>query len=372
MTGQIQSVDTLDEQALRAFAERLQHEPAGEAAILSLTASGDPAARERGFLPGLRAALDAARQPVPPNRHHSWGDWPHDLFAALQPHIPALEAVGICVVAWPDGRREAIATEVPLLATSYYLTQPVTFPLAAAAQALMPIVAVELHRSHAKLRRFSGQKETSAGLVDAPERGRHPKTGTQGQEHAERYDFEADARHLATVAEAVRADPDARAIVVAGVETLRKQFVRELGDRLPVGEINFDPGRSAASAATEIVAAANAALNTRWVAQASAVVAGGRAITDWATVVSEASEGRLHEVWMDPSAALHRYRCGGCPNIADGPGACGSCGAEPWNRLPLPELVVRHAARTGAQLHFVVLSNITEVAPTGVVALSRY
>ncbi len=372
MTGPVKAVVSLGLQEMHTFAERLQREPAGEAALLSLTASGDPAARDRGFLVGLRAALDNTVEPPPPNLHNSWGDWPHSLFAELQPHVATIEGIGIGVFAWPSGRREVIATGVPLQATSYYLTRPVTFPLILAAQSLLPVVAVELHRSYAEVSQFSGQRARLVTRVQRPEEGRVPKTGTRGMEHAERHESEVEGRHLAGVAGEVRSVADAQAIVVSGVESLRRPFVRELGARLPVAEIDWNPDRQGSAVASQIAEAAAAALKSRRMSEAAAAVATGLAITDWATVVAEADEGRLHEIWMDPSLALHVYRCGSCSNVVEGSRACARCGADPWSRLPLPELVVRSAARTKAELHFADLVGVTGLTRTGVVALCRY
>jgi hypothetical protein len=367
MTIPVSSVQTLGGAQLLAAAERLQAEEAGGDVILSLTASGDPAARERGFLPALRAAMEGAAEPPPPNFHHAWGDWPHDLFAALQPHVAAIEGLGVGVFAWPDGRREAIATDVSLQPIAYYLTQPVTFPLVAAARAMRTVVAVELHRTHAIVSELEGPRETAATEIAGPDRERLQKTGSEGLEHSERRDREIEGRYLAAVAAQVRtAAADAGAIVVIGADGLRGPFVRELGDGTPVAELNWNPEHSGRASAGAIAAAAETAIATAQAAQISAAIATGRAITDWASAIAEAKAGRLHEIWMSPAAALHRYGCGGCGSIVDGPAACAKCGASPWERLPLPELVLRHASRTGARLHF------GGPTGTGIVALARY
>jgi hypothetical protein len=363
----VSNVEALGAQQLLTIAERLQAEQAGADVILSLTATGDPAARQRGFVPALRAAIEGAVEPPPPNLHHAWGDWPHDLFAALQPHVAAIEGLGVGVFAWPGGRREAIATDVPLQATAYYLTQPVTFPLVAAAQAMRPMVAVELHRSHAVVRQIAGQRETATTQIDGPDRERQQKTGAGGLQHSERRDRELESRYLATVAQQVRSTTAGpRAIVVVGVDEHRGPFVRELGGATPVAELDWNPERSGRAAAGAIAEAADRAIAAAQASQISAAIATGRAITDWANAVAEAKAGRLHEIWMSPAGALHQYGCGGCSSVVEGAGACAKCGASVWDRLPLPELVLRQASRTGARLEF------ADVNGTGIVALPRY
>ncbi|MEP7216998.1 MAG: hypothetical protein ABI782_12155, partial [Anaerolineaceae bacterium] len=171
---------------------------------MTLTATADPAAEERGFLVALRAALETASQPAPANVRNAWGDWPHDLFAALATHSGTFKGLGAFVLAEPNGECELIQIENAVRVAGYYLTQPVTFPLWEAATALDPVVAFELHRTRAVVRAFEGLRLVSESPFEGPDEPRSGKSGAEGQEHADRHAREMEVHFFNNLARATK------------------------------------------------------------------------------------------------------------------------------------------------------------------------
>ena len=86
MTTIIEAIPTHTARELEALVQRLLAEAPRDEIVPTVTATGDAAAKERGFIPAIRAALETVVEPEPPNLRHAWGDWPHDLFAARVAH----------------------------------------------------------------------------------------------------------------------------------------------------------------------------------------------------------------------------------------------------------------------------------------------
>ena len=374
MTLAIDSIPTAGADELTALAAHLQAEPAHQGVILTLTATGDPAAVDRGFTAALRGALESAVEPDPANLRHVWGDWPHDLFAALEPHIAAIAGRAVALFAWPDGRCDALATEVEMRPVCYYLVQPVSFPILEAAAALRPVAAVELHRQHAVIRQFQGARESASVVIHAEGRDPRQKTGSNALEHAERHDQKVEASYFAKVAGEVEGmSATARAVVVIGTDESRRRFLPHLSWAPAVGEVELNPDPERAALADAILAAAERAIGAHQSSALAAAEETARATSDWQVIARAARDGQLHEVWMDPGAALHSYICNHCGSLTEGVDDCRACQTSAWERLPLPEYVLREATRTGARVHFAIESAAAALGRgTGAVGVLRY
>ncbi|MEP7216913.1 MAG: hypothetical protein ABI782_11730, partial [Anaerolineaceae bacterium] len=142
------------------------------------------------------------------------------------------------------------------------------------------------------------------------------------------------------------------AIVLSGDQELRREFRDHLPADAVIADLEWNPAMGPRELALAVQAAAEAArghVQARAIARA---LEGSAPVQDWQTAAAAAREGRLHEVWLNPAAALHVYLCNQCGTVAEGPEPCTNCSAPPYDRLPAPELLVRGANETGAQIHF--------------------
>lgn len=338
---------------LRTLAVNLEGRAPTGHALLTLTATTDPSAKDRGLVPALRAALETASEPVPPNVRNAWGDWPHDLFAALAPQAERFKGLGAFVLAGPSGQCELFQVGGAIRATGYYLAQPITFPLWEAAAALEPVVTIELHRTSATTRTFEGMRLVSETPFTGPDEPRATKSGAEGQEHADRHAREMAAHFLGELARAVKPTVEtARATVLIGDQPLRRALRALLPGSTAVGELDWDPDLGPRERALVAQSAADTAVGFAQAESIGRIRDGSSIVQDWQTAVVAAREGRLHEVWLNPAAALHLYLCNQCGAAVEGPEACTACSAPPYERMPVPELVVRGAQQTGTRVHF--------------------
>jgi hypothetical protein len=146
-----------------------------------------------------------------------------------------------------------------------------------------------------------------------------------------------------------------------------------LAQTLTTAELDLDPDPARRASPDDVHAAAANALDASQAAALEAANQTARAVTDWQAIAHAAQDGQLHEVWIDAGAALHDYICNHCGSRVAGPDACAACQASPWERLPLPEYVLREATRTGATVHFVSGAAAAALAQgTGAVGTLRY
>jgi len=352
MVGNFEPVGAAE---LRALAARLQAMPPQDDVVLTLTTNSAPAERGRGILTALRSALETAVEPPSNNLRNAWGDWPHDLFAAVAEHVEAVEGIGIALFAWPGGRWEAFTAGVSTQPLGYTLVQPVTFPLVAAAQQLDPVLSIELHRTHAALREQRGTTISAEERIEGMPTALTPKTGSLGMLHAERHAHEVEERYLRTVAaRAAERSRAARAVIVVGDHQLGGALGHRLHVTVPLGFLDANPDRSVQESAIEVAEAATAAIATSQWAQIEAILASKTGVDDWTTALAAARDGRLMEAWVAPLADLHNYECLHCGAHVQGGDACVRCGASVWERLPLAESLLRHASATGAAIHFTI------------------
>ena len=360
--------------ALRSLAYDLQKRASADHAVLTLTATTDPSARERGLIPALRAALETASEPAPTNARNAWGDWPHDLFAALAGQAETFKGLGACVLAGPKGQCELFQVEGEIRAAGYYLAQPVTYPLLEAAAALDPVVAVEVHRTNAVVRTFEGLRLMAESPVAGPDEPRSGKSGAEGQEHADRHAREMEAHFIDELARAVRPALDgARVIVLIGDQQQRRALRERLATDVPVGELEWNPDLGPRERALAVLASAADAEGRTQAGAIAGVLEGKSLVQDWQTAAVAAREGRLHEVWISPAAALHFSICNQCGTVVEGQEQCTNCQAAPYDRMPAAELVVRGAQQTGTRVHFARGDAVELLARgTGLVGRWRY
>ena len=199
----------------------------------------------------------------------------------------------------------------------------------------------------------AGLQVEEVARVKAAGEERHQKTGTEGMQHAERREQGVRTRFLTDVANRVRDDAaGVLAVVAIGTADMRRALIELLNPGLPAGELDWNPDPQKSPTALAISGVAQEAVADQQTRDISDVTENA-GIDDWRGIALALRDGRLHDVWLDAGAALHSYICNGCENVVEGAGACAACGASPWERLPLPEYVLRHGRRTGAEVHFV-------------------
>lgn len=374
MPYSVEAVVTSGAGALRSLVADLQKRVPADHAVLTLTATTDPSARERGLIPALRAALETASEPAPANARNAWGDWPHDLFAALAAQAETFKGVGAFVLAGPKGQCELFQVEGVLRAAGFYLAQPVTYPLLEAAAALDPVVAVEVHRTAAVVRTYEGLRLVSESPVAGPDEPRSGKSGAEGQEHADRHAREMEAHFIGELARAMKPAMDgARAFVLIGDQQQRRALRELLPADMPVAELEWNPDLGNRERALAVREAANGAVGRVQAEAISRTLEGSSIVQDWQTAAVAAREGRLHEVWIDPAAALQISICNQCGTVVEGQEQCGNCHAAPHDRMPAAELVVRGAGQTGTRVHFARGDAVDVLARgTGLVGRWRY
>lgn len=359
---------------LRSLAIELQKRAPADHAVLTLTATTDPSARERGLIPALRAALESSSEPAPRNLRNAWGDWPKDLFETLAAQVETFQGLGAYVVAGPNGQCELFQTEGAVRAVSYYLAHPVTFLLLEAAAALEPVIAVEVHRTSAVVRAYQGLRLVSESPVAGPDEPRSGKSGAEGQEHADRHAREMEAHFIDDLARAIRPALDgARALVLIGDQQQRRALRKRLATDVPFGELEWNPDMGNREWALAVGEAADAAIGRAQADAISRTLEGNSIVQDWQTAAVAAREGRLHEVWLNPAAALHISICNQCGTVVEGPEHCPNCLAAPYDRMPAAELVVRGAQQTSTRVHFACGDAVEVLARgTGLVGRWRY
>jgi hypothetical protein len=158
-----------------------------------------------------------------------------------------------------------------------------------------------------------------------------------------------------------------------GGADIRRQFAERFNGANPLGQVDWNPDPHAATSNASTIAAAGDAIAAAQIKGISAAAERPDSLTDWAAICVALRDGQVHELWLAAGSAMHRYVCNHCLNITSGPDACPACNASAWERLPLPEYVLRQAERSGAQVHFT--AGAAEAAlngGTGIVALRRF